>query len=341
MLRIVGILLALYFICRTQRALNDNLEGLFKEMNIELKRPLLLVQFKSLFLKSCPFAFLRLSPKVKETKTKETLDGSPQKVKTIWQEYGDQELFLYRLFRAAFFTLLVWMFNIFVLLPVFGMPSFLHRSELAGKIYSASVRVDWLLMEFLIFIVFDVTLSCLVFVKKIGRETEWPEKTLIAYNGRLRINPSKHVYEWIDLDFVAKRTRCISSLIYFPFVLLALLVLSRSTLFANYPPSIIIIASQAISLSIVFSCAFMLWRTANSTREAAREKLREGIIRAHNSESTKYFAKQLESLLARIDQLNEGAFSPLAQQPLVKALLFPLSSAGWIALVESGMLPGW
>jgi hypothetical protein len=196
-------------------------------------------------------------------------------------------------------------------------------------------------MQLLIFIVFEATWSCLVFVKKIGRETDWPAETLNVYNGRLRITPVKHVYEWIDLDFVAKRTCCISSLIYLPFVLLALLVVSRSTLFANYPPSITVIASQAISLSIVFSCAFMLWRTAKTTREAARENLREGIIRAQNSRSTAYFAKQLESLLSRIDQLKEGAFSPLAQQPLVKALLFPLSSAGWIALVESGMLPGW
>jgi hypothetical protein len=53
-----------------------------------------------------------------------------------------------------------------------------------------------------------------------------------------------------------------------------------------------------------------------------------------------YFAGQLETLLSRVDQLRDGAFGPLSQQPLVKALLFPVSSAGWVALIQNGMLPG-
>jgi hypothetical protein len=62
------------------------------------------------------------------------------------------------------------------------------------------------------------------------------------------------------------------------------------------------------------------------------------IVRLKNSNI--YSAGQVESLLIRIDELKDGAFGPLRQQPLVKALLFPLSSAGSIALIENGMLPG-
>ena len=51
-------------------------------------------------------------------------------------------------------------------------------------------------------------------------------------------------------------------------------------------------------------------------------------------------AEQLETLLIRVVQLNDGDFGPLPQQPLVKALLFPLSSAGWVALIENGTLAG-
>lgn len=59
-----------------------------------------------------------------------------------------------------------------------------------------------------------------------------------------------------------------------------------------------------------------------------------------DSEDTPRYAEQLESLLSRVNQLNDGAFGPLSKQPLVRALLFPLSSAGWVALIENGMLPG-
>ena len=69
------------------------------------------------------------------------------------------------------------------------------------------------------------------------------------------------------------------------------------------------------------------------------ERLTDGIIRAKHSEEA-YFADQLQILLNRVDQLKDGAFSPLTQQPLVRAFLFPMSSAGWVALVQNGMLPG-
>ncbi|MGO9237354.1 MAG: hypothetical protein ACLP4V_25950 [Methylocella sp.] len=44
--------------------------------------------------------------------------------------------------------------------------------------------------------------------------------------------------------------------------------------------------------------------------------------------------------MIRIDELKEGAFSPFTQQPLVRAVLLPIGSFGWTALVENGTLPG-
>jgi len=95
-----------------------------------------------------------------------------------------------------------------------------------------------------------------------------------------------------------------------------------------------------ISLSIVLSCAVMLWLVARATKDIAKKNLTEGIIRAKEAEGNPRLAEQLETLLIRVGQLNEGAFSPFSQQPLVRALLFPLSSAGWVALIQNGMLPG-
>lgn len=39
-------------------------------------------------------------------------------------------------------------------------------------------------------------------------------------------------------------------------------------------------------------------------------------------------------MLAEIRALREGAFAPLTQQPLVRALLLPLSGAGGLGLLE-------
>jgi hypothetical protein len=84
----------------------------------------------------------------------------------------------------------------------------------------------------------------------------------------------------------------------------------------------------------------MLCWAARATRDVAKQNLTEGIIRAKDAESNLQLAKQLETLLIRVVQLDYGAFGPLSQQPLVKALLFPLSSAGWVALIDNGTLAG-
>ena len=84
----------------------------------------------------------------------------------------------------------------------------------------------------------------------------------------------------------------------------------------------------------------MLWWAAKAARDTAKQNLMDGLIRAKDSEGNVFFAEQLESLLNQVNQLREGAFGPLSQQPLIKALLFPLSSVGWVALIQNGMLPG-
>jgi hypothetical protein len=152
------------------------------------------------------------------------------------------------------------------------------------------------------------------------------------------------VDEWIDLEFVAKRTRCIGSLIYYPFVLIALLIVSRSTVFANYAPCLTNLIAAGISLSVVFGCAIVLWWAATAARDTAKQNLTDGIIAArghspkvadkssdatqNDSDDNPRYAEQLETLLSRVDQLKDGAFRPFSQQPLVRALLWPLGSFG-------------
>jgi hypothetical protein len=83
-----------------------------------------------------------------------------------------------------------------------------------------------------------------------------------------------------------------------------------------------------------------VWWAAKAAQNAAKQNLADGLIRAKDVETSPALAQQLQTLLDRVNQLKEGAFSPLPQQPLVKALLFPASSAGRVALIESGLLPG-
>ena len=330
LLRGFGIILSVYLIWRVMRTLRENFARIAKDMGIVSERKSR--DKRSLWEKIMQVFDFSLGGD-------QAARSSYLDVESAWQAYVDQERFWPRCCRAAICTAIMYGIFMFVLNPMFGVPVVPVRGGLALNWYWWTVLGDAMLMQFLTFFVFDATLFCLLFVNKLRRtQTAWPSTTMGVYKDRLRLQ-TKLVHDWIDLDFVAKRTRCIGSLIYFPFVLIALLIVSRSTVFANYAPSLTILISQGISLSIVFGCAFMLWWSAKAARDTAKQNLADGLIRAKDAEGNVYFAEQLESLLDRVDQLREGAFGPLTQQPLVKALLFPLSGAGWLALIENGILP--
>lgn len=278
-------------------------------------------------------------------------------VAATWRAYLGQERFWSRRFwRAALYSLFMVGIYIFVLQPLFGKSTNPARGTFAQSVYLWITLSDVLLMQFLTFFAFDATHFCLLLVNKLRRpQTEWPPKTMGVYKKRLRVQ-TKLVHDWIDVDFAAKRTRCIGSLIYYPFVLIALLVVSRSTVFANYAPCLTNLVAAGISLSVVYGCAIMLWWAATAARDAAKQNLTDGIIAARghcpkvadkSSDATQKdlddnprYAEQLETLWSRVDQMRDGAFSPFSQQPLVRAVLLPLGSFGWTALIENGMLPG-
>jgi hypothetical protein len=333
-LRFLGMILSLYFVGQALCSLHENLDEISTDLDLDPKPMPLWKQVIGIHLD-----IITLYKYIVDLFGH--LDKSKQPgIKQAWESYVAQERFWPRCVRVTFCTLVMFGFFIYVLVPMFGRPMVPARGEMAFNLYKLTTRLDVFLMQFLTFFVFDATLFCLLFVNKLRRgHPEWPLTTMGVYKSRLRLQPNL-VHDWIGLDFVAKRTRCIGLLIYFPFVLIAVLIVSRSTVFANYAPSLTILIAQGLSLAVVFGCAIGLWWAARATRNTAKQNLTDAIIRAKDSEGNAFFAEQLEALLSRVDRLNYGAFSPFTQQPLVRAVLLPLGSFGWTALIENGMLPG-
>jgi len=141
--------------------------------------------------------------------------------------------------------------------------------------------------------------------------------------------------------FVSKRTKCITTLFYYPFLIIALIVVSRSPLFANYGRNIPDLIAMGVGVLIITVCAVALRWTAEESRAKARRRLNQEIIVARNLNDGGHRASQLEMLLRRVEELREGAFSPFSQQPMVRAMLLPLGSFGGTALLEYLLLPGF
>jgi hypothetical protein len=395
LLRLLGIIVSVYFIWRAQNSLHKNLVEIASEMKLSLADGAVTDRHtKERYRKRIGGVFLSIRDTIMSVFFDFSLgqSGTDQNaslnVETAWKAYICQERFCSRFWRASLYTLLMFLFFMYVLVPMLGHPSTPTRGPIAFNIYMLTTRLDVIFMLFLTFFVFDATCFCLLFVNKLRRaKSEWPNETRGDFKRRLRLQTDL-INDWIDLEFVAQRTRCIGWLIYYPFVLIALLILSRTTVFANYAPSATILVAQGISLSIVFGCAIMLWWTATAARDAAKRHLTDEIIWAkglctevivdttaphveliankdaseqpasppirvaqqkaaaadppqqENGENNPRYAEQLETLLTRVEQLRDGAFGPFTQQPLVKAVILPVSSFGWTALIESGLLHG-
>jgi hypothetical protein len=259
-------------------------------------------------------------------------------VRRFWRIYIYQGHWTGRLFRVAavvVFMIVFW----WMLTSIFGVPRPPARGDLSVRAYQTVTILLFLATLFLIFFVADSTLLCWRMVKALRAETTiWPAKTLKEVGERLALEKSD-LDDWIDLVFVSKRTKCINTLIYYPFVILALFVASRSPLFANYAPSIPVLIATGLGVLVVIGCAVALHWSAEASRDQARRRLNEKIVAARKSEDGGR-AGQLEMLLRRVEELRDGAFSPFSQQPLVRALLLPLGSLGGTALLGYLLLPG-
>jgi hypothetical protein len=231
--------------------------------------------------------------------------------------------------------MLVWTL---ILVPIFGGLHLPARGDRAREIYSAVTRVEVIATLFLIFLVADATLCSRTFIKRLTAvSTVWPPKTIAQFQLGLNTD-SCYLSDWIDMQYLTRRTHCITRLIYFPFLALALLIVSRSQLFDAFSTTWTLVIAQAISLAVIIGSVLALRSAAENARSVACEHLTSKIIAAKRGDEKT--ASQLEMMLNQIKDLSEGAFAPLSSQPFVKALLLPLLSYGGGMLVHLYALPG-
>jgi hypothetical protein len=79
--------------------------------------------------------------------------------------------------------------------------------------------------------------------------------------------------DWIDLQYLARRTRCITGLIYFPFLSLAVMILARNHLFDDFPISWTAVAAQVIAFAVIVGSVLSYRSAAENARKAARDRL--------------------------------------------------------------------
>lgn len=190
------------------------------------------------------------------------------------------------------------------------------------------------LFSVLLFYVFDaVRMTAQMLLRLAEAPTLWPAEVLKAESERLGVEP-RHLEGWLDVEFAAEKTRETSQLIVLPFIILGLMLVSRSSFFDDWtwPPPLILVFALSFVLALAVSRAVR--RAARAVKAAALA----GIERALNQARAGHMADDspalaaLKELRARIEKESRGAYSGFVQDPALLAVLIPTGGLGLLVV---------
>jgi len=187
----------------------------------------------------------------------------------------------------------------------------------------------------------DATRLCTRFIEILSRNgATWPtEKTeQFKKDDKLWNLSSEEQNEWTTIRFIARRTESVGKIIYYPFLVLFLLIISRSYFFDawTWPASLIVI--QGFNVSFALFSALHLRRAAERARQQSLARLNERLSRELGSltdgKTNSNRAEQIRLVMRLIENNEAGAFAPLSNQPIIGALAMPFGGASIMAAVE-------
>jgi hypothetical protein len=259
----------------------------------------------------------------------EPSSGGDDEVDKFWNAYRSYGSTPARLCRIGVIALACVFVQLLLYVVTGEWPQKFGRGDLVQNTGYIIFWAETVLLWILVIYVADATLVCLRFVREMqGFRSKWP--------GQANYEP---VSEWKDIDFVGKRTDCISWLILYPFLILTLLILAQSPLLDDMPRDWPRLIEMGAAFGVILLCAVMLPIEAKKLRDIALDRLSQDKSAPHQGDPN-YEPQKIDSLIHTIENYETGAFTPLPQQPMVKALLFPLSGIGGTALLQYFALPG-
>lgn len=255
-----------------------------------------------------------------------------------WQAYLRRNKFWPRFLRIGIlFTMyLTFSYSLFSLFPPLSTPA---RGEVAFQFDFAVFLVTTITMMILTFYVVDAIQLNSNFIRMFAREvTKWG-RDVTEQSHRSPPLSEEELSAYHEIFFVAQRTEVVARLIWYPLIVLTLMVVARSSFFDNWTWPVSLILIYAFNAAWAIGSAILLRRAAEHLRDAAISNLqllrvissRSWILKRHEiAEKQQVF----DELIAEIRGLKKGAFAPWTEQPFVRAVLFPGGGLGLLAVAQ-------
>ena len=135
---------------------------------------------------------------------------------------------------------------------------------------------------------------------------------------------------WRGVQYLAEKTENLEEIVYYPFAVLLLLILSHSPFIDNWrvAPSVAVVLGTGILVNV--TGMLLLRRYMGKLRDATVLSLRAVRV---SEKSTEHQA--LQTIIARVSGELRGAFRPLGKDTILKAPLIPLGGYGSLYLIDN------
>ena len=272
------------------------------------------------------------------------------KAQDLWLHYQQLGRFWQRVGRVLPLLGLYFVFCVAISYLLGDIPYRPVRGIVANYWDRGLQYVAFLTFLFLAFWIIDAACLCRWLVERFSESpTQYPAASL-RYFAQLRgleskeerapssqDNSGRHetiLAEWIDMQLIAELTTRVGQLVYFPFIIIFILILSRNQIFARWPSTQCLLLVVSLNLALCAASMLILRQSALRAREIGLENLRsqvEALEREANPSSTANQAAVGRRLLDELKELDKGAFAPIWQNPVVSAILIP---SGGSVLIE-------
>lgn len=183
------------------------------------------------------------------------------------------------------------------------------------------------------FFVSDTALLCRRFIERLTEKPAiWPATTIDEFK-KARGMKSEDLGGWISLQLIARRTDTVGRFIYYPFVVLLVMVVARNSFFTHFdwPPALLAFFAFSTGLA-----AYSAWGLRQATEEARKreiERLGDRLVKA-KATGDENDAAAIEFTIQQMKDLDEGAFAPWSQQPVLHAILGTFGGTGLLGLAQ-------
>lgn len=191
-------------------------------------------------------------------------------------------------------------------------------------------------LMWLAFFVADQVRLCIGFFRYfLDGHTDWPVETLQRFGQSAAAGDTRLLSDYVDIRLLAERSKVVGDTVYYPFFALVFFVAARVEFFDawTWPLALALLVGACF---VVMVLAFLMLRlTAYRAREGAIRRLNRAVLQLLGEGAEKKdLAEQVQHALDHVKNCTEGAFRPMSEEPVLRALIIPTGGLSGLGVLQ-------